>query len=328
MAAPSPRSGGMLGRYRILEQIGAGGMGVVFRARDERLARDVAIKILHPGSIRSSIAKHRVRNEALALSRLNHPNVETIFEFDSHEDCDYLVMEFIPGVSLDELMKAGPIPQAQAISLMVQLLRGLAAAHEKGIIHRDLKPSNLRLTPDGFLKILDFGLAHCADSEVEMSEFTTETHSTVLAGTLAYMSPEQLRNAPLDPRCDIYAAGLIFYQMCTGQPCFTESGAVLIDAIFNRPVVSPSKINKQVGSRLAAAILKALEKDANARFQSAREMLGDVEALESAAPATLRARALQAALWIALIAIVICVGTFERSRISGWVDRRIHPVPE
>jgi serine/threonine protein kinase/tetratricopeptide (TPR) repeat protein len=288
MTAPSPHSGGMLGRYRILEQIGAGGMGVVYRARDERLARDVAIKVLHPGSIRSSIAKHRVRNEALALSRLNHPNIETIFEFDSQEDCDFLVMEFIPGISLDELMKAGPLPQAQAISLMMQLLRGLAAAHEKGIIHRDLKPANLRLTPDDFLKILDFGLAHCGDSDPNPPDLTTETHSTVLAGTLAYMSPEQLRSAPLDARCDIYAAGLVFYQMGTGQPCFSESGALLIDAILNRLVVPPSKINKEVGPRLEAVILKALEKDPNARYQSASEMLSDLEALGSPPPLPIR----------------------------------------
>src|SRR5437868_4660628 len=330
MSAPTIHSGGMLGRYRLLEQIGAGGMGVVFRAHDERLARDVAIKLLNPGSIRSAIARHRVRNEALALSRLNHPNIETIFEFDTQDDCDFLVVELIPGVSLDELLSRGPLPETLAVSLTIQLLRGLAAAHEKGIIHRDLKPSNLRLTHDSFLKILDFGLAHVHDDEEpETHNLTTETHSTVLSGTLAYMSPEQLRGTRLDPRSDIYAAGLVLYHMCTGRLPFTESGAMLIDAVLNKSFPPPRKVKKDITRELEAVILKALEKDPKRRCQSAREMLGDLEAINSGrALSTKRTtRAVQISVFILLIVIIAAISALGFLPVAAWVDHRLHPVP-
>ncbi|MFL6436620.1 MAG: protein kinase domain-containing protein [Terriglobales bacterium] len=328
MAAPIRHTGGMLGRYRLLEQIGAGGMGVVYRAHDERLGRDVAIKLLTPGSIRSVVARHQVRNEAVALSRISHPNIETIFEFDSIDECDFLVVELIPGVSLDELLSRGPLPQTLAVSLTMQMMRGLAAAHEKGIIHRDLKPSNLRLTPDSFLKILDFGIAHIGEEKDEEShDLTTETHSTVLTGTLAYMSPEQLRGAPLDPRSDIYAAGLVLYQMCVGRPPYSETGALLIDAILNRPVPSPVKVNGEVSSRVEAVILKALEKDPKKRYQSAREMLRDLEVLDAAVAAPFASHALQLFGVTLLILIFGLIIGLEHRRIAGWVDRRLHPVP-
>src|SRR5437868_390269 len=328
MSAPTVHSGGMLGRYRLLEQIGAGGMGVVYRAHDERLARDVAIKLLNPGSIRSAIARHRVRNEALALSRLSHPNIETIFEFDTQDDCDFLVVELIPGVSLDELLSRGPLPETLAVSLTIQLLRGLAAAHEKGIIHRDLKPSNLRLTHDSFLKILDFGLAHIHDEEEPKTHnLTTETHSTVLSGTLAYMSPEQLRGTRLDPRSDIYAAGLVLYQMCTGRLPFTESGALLIDAILNRPITQPRKINRDGSKQIEAVILQALEKEPKRRYQSAREMLRDLEAIDAAIASSAGNRALSIAIVTILVLVFGLIIGLERRRIAGWIDRQLHPVP-
>jgi len=328
MSAPTIHSGGMLGRYRLLEQIGAGGMGVVYRAHDERLARDVAIKLLNPGSIRSAIARHRVRNEALALSRLSHPNIETIFEFDTQDDCDFLVVELIHGACLDELLSRGPVPQTLAVSLTMQLLRGLAAAHEKGIIHRDLKPSNLRLTHDSFLKILDFGLAHIHDEEEPKTHnLTTETHSTVLSGTLAYMSPEQLRGTRLDPRSDIYAAGLVLYQMCTGRLPFTESGALLIDAILNRPITQPRKINRDVSPQIEAVILKALEKDPKRRYQSAREMLRDLEAIDAAIASSAGNRVLSIAIVTVLVLVFGLIIGLERRRIAGWIDRQLHPVP-
>jgi eukaryotic-like serine/threonine-protein kinase len=328
MAAPIRHTGGMLGRYHLLEQIGAGGMGVVYRAHDERLGRDVAIKLLTPGSIRSVVARHQVRNEAVALSRLSHPNIETIFEFDSIDECDFLVVELISGVSLDELLSRGPLPQTLAVSLTMQLMRGLAAAHEKGIIHRDLKPSNLRLTPDSFLKILDFGIAHIGEEKDEEShDLTTETHSTVLTGTLAYMSPEQLRGARLDPRSDIYAAGLVLYQMCVGRPPYSETGALLIDAILNRPVPSPVKVNGEISSQLEAVILKALEKDPKRRYQSAREMLRDLEVLDAAVAAPFASRAVQLFTITLLLLIFGLVVGLEYRRIAGWVERRLHPVP-
>lgn len=332
MAAPSPfiQSGGMLGRYRIVEQIGMGGMGVVYRAHDERLERDVAIKILAPGTVRSSLARHRVRNEALALSRISHPNIETIFEFDSLDQWDFLVVELIPGMGLDELLAHGPVSQSEAIMLCAQLLRGLAAAHEKGIVHRDLKPSNLRLSSDGFLKILDFGLAQFEDSDGTLPDFTTETHNTVFAGTLAYMSPEQVRGLALSPRSDLYSVGVVLYQMVTGQLPFIASGATLIDAILNRPVPAPNRISKGIGGELQRVILKAMEKDPKRRYQSAREMLVDVEALASGAAqrAKLLKTRIQIGVTAALFTVAAIAGVVERSRISSWLDRQLHPVPQ
>ena len=316
----------MLGRYRLLELIGSGGMGVVFRAHDERLARDVAIKLLNPGSIRSAIGRHRVHNEAMALSRLSHPNIETIFEFDSIEDCDFLVVELIPGASLDDLISRGPVPQTLAVSLTVQLLRGLIAAHEKGIIHRDLKPSNLKLTPDSFLKILDFGLAHSHDEE-RAQNLTTETHSTVFSGTLPYMSPEQLRGGALDPRNDLYAVGLILYQMCTGRLPFSETGALLIDATLNRRVPPPRKLNPKIDPRIEAIILKALEKDPRDRYQSAREMLKDLEALGSPALIPHWQRKLRISLVTLTVLLVVFFAMADRDRVADWVNRQLHPVP-
>ncbi len=317
----------MLGRYRLLEQIGAGGMGVVYRAHDERLGRDVAIKLLAPGSIRSIVARHRVRNEAIALSRLSHPNIETIFEFDSQDDCDFLVVELIEGVSLDELLSRGPLPQTLAVSLTMQLLRGLAAAHEKGIIHRDLKPSNLRLAHGSFLKILDFGIADLGDGKSKGHELTTETHSTILTGTLAYMSPEQLRGSPPDARSDIYGAGLVLYQMCVGRPPYIETGALLIDAILNRPVPPPIKFNAEISQPLQEIILKALQKDPRQRYQSAREMLRDLEVLDAALARRSTPFSLQLASLVLLVLILGSIVGLEHRRITAWVENRLHPVP-
>ncbi len=318
----------MLGRYRLLEQIGAGGMGVVYRAHDERLGRDVAIKLLAPGSIRSVVARHRVRNEAMALSRLSHPNIETIFEFDTEDDCDFLVVELIEGVSLDELLSRGPLPQTLAVSLTMQLLRGLAAAHEKGIIHRDLKPSNLRLTHESFLKILDFGIADLGDEKSgKEHDLTTETHSTIFTGTLAYMSPEQLRGSQPDARSDIYGAGLVLYQMCVGRPPYSETGALLIDAILNRPVPPPIKFNADISQPLQAIILKALQKDPKQRYQSAREMLRDLEVLDAAVARRSTHLSLQLASVVLLVLIFGLIASLEHRRIAAWVESRLHPVP-
>jgi len=151
--------GKTLSHYRILEKIGAGGMGEVYRARDEHLGRDVAVKVLPTGTLTGEHDRKRFRKEALALSKLNHPNIETVHDFDTQEGVDFLVMEHIPGVTLNDKLAAGPLLEKEVLRLGVQLAEGLAAAHERGVVHRDLKPGNLRITPDGRLKILDFGLA-------------------------------------------------------------------------------------------------------------------------------------------------------------------------
>jgi len=207
-SSPGPIAGRTLGHYRILEQIGAGGMGVVYRAHDERLERDVALKVLPPGVLADESARKRFRTEALALSRLNHPNIATVHDFDSQEGIDFLVTEMVPGITLDDKLAAGPLPEKEVLQIGSQLADGLAAAHHEGVIHRDLKPGNLRLTPEGRLKILDFGLAKRLDpaSHVSVTQSALEAGPV---GTLAYMAPEQLRNEKVDARADIWAAGLV-----------------------------------------------------------------------------------------------------------------------
>ncbi len=189
----SPVIGKTLGQYRILEQVGAGGMGIVYRARDERLERDVAIKILTHGLLATDAARRRFRREALALSKLTHPNIATIHDFDTHEGINFLVMEYIPGVSMSDKIASGPLPEPEFLHLGVQLASALGVAHEHGVVHRDLKPANLRVTPEGWLKVLDFGLARPLLLE---SETTTDTAGERLAGTPPYMAPEQLRGEP------------------------------------------------------------------------------------------------------------------------------------
>jgi len=196
-----------LGRYHIAEQIGAGGMGVVYRARDQRLDRDVALKVLPPGSLTDQASRSRFRKEALALSRLTHPNIAVVYDFDTLDDTDFLVMELVPGITLEEKLVAGPLDETEAINLVTQLVEGLAAAHQQGVIHCDIKPSNLRVTPDGRVKILDFGLAKFLKHTDAVSITMSITQDHGVAGTLAYMSPEQLRGSPPDERTDTYATG-------------------------------------------------------------------------------------------------------------------------
>src|SRR5579863_9215015 len=260
-----------LSHYRVLEQIGAGGMGVVYRARDEQLERDVAIKVLSPGLLADDVARKRFRKEALSLARLNHPNVAIVHEFGSQDDTDFLVTEYILGTTLDVKLARGTLSSKEVINLGGQLMQGLTAAHEQGIVHRDLKPANLRLTPDGRLKILDFGLAQLMPQPSEMTSSALTlasaspasiTNSNEISGTVPYMAPEQLRGDKPDPRNDIWSAGAVLYEMATGKRAFGQTNAsVLINAILNEPPPVPSSINTAIPADLDAIILKALAKD-------------------------------------------------------------------
>ncbi len=279
--------GRTLGHYRILEQIGAGGMGVVYRARDERLDRDVALKVLPPGNLADEDARKRFRNEALALAKLNHPNIASVYDFDTQEDVDFLVMEYIPGETLREKLAAGSLPEKELIHLGRQMAEGLAAAHEQGVVHRDLKPGNLRRTPDGRLKILDFGLAMLLRRPAEADLTASLSDSGVAAGTLPYMAPEQLRDETVDARTDIYAAGAVLYEMATGRRSFEESsGPRLVEAILHRSPAPPSNLNNRISQGLESIILKALDKEPGRRYQSAREMQVDLERLGAPSPET------------------------------------------
>jgi eukaryotic-like serine/threonine-protein kinase len=273
-----------LGRYHITEQIGAGGMGVVYRARDQRLDRDVALKVLPPGSLTDQSSRSRFRKEALALSRLTHPNIAVVHDFDTLDDTDFLVMELVPGATLEEKLVAGPLDETVALNLVTQLVEGLAAAHEQGVIHCDIKPSNLRVTPDGRVKILDFGLAKFlkhADA-VSMTMSITQEHG--VAGTLAYMSPEQLRGNPPDERTDTYAVGCVLYEITTGQRPFPETTApLMIDSILNKSPARPTSLKPTMSAGLEYIILKSLERDPAGRYQSAQEMLADLRRLSASA---------------------------------------------
>jgi len=280
MAAKEPMIGRTLGHYRVLEQIGAGGMGLVFRAHDERLDRDVALKVLPPGTLSDDQARKRFRKEALTLSKLNHPNIETVFDFDTQEGVDFLVMELIPGSPLDQKLAAGALPEKEVLRLGQQLAEGLAAAHEQQVIHRDLKPGNLRLMPDGRLKILDFGLAKliqpiAADAATES---LSKTHGPV--GTLPYMAPEQLRGEAADARSDLWAVGAVLYEMATGRrPFDARVSTALAGDIQHKPPPPPRQLQPGLSPRLEDILLKCLEKDPDNRYQSTRELAVDLRRL-------------------------------------------------
>jgi eukaryotic-like serine/threonine-protein kinase len=270
--------GKTISRYRILEQVGAGGMGVVYRARDEQLERDVAIKVLPPGTLADPAARRRFRKEALSLARVNFPSIATIHEFGSDGDVDFLVTEFIPGTTLDAKLQGSRLTQQEVAQLGIQLAQGLSEAHKNGIVHRDLKPGNLRITPDGRLKILDFGLAQFAPHATDLGQTVTLTKSTELTGTLPYMAPEQLKGESADPRSDLWSAGAVLYEMATGSRPFPQNNsALLINSILNEQPAPPASLAPGLSANLENVILKALEKDPARRYQSAAELCIDLE---------------------------------------------------
>ena len=309
--------GPALSRYIIREQIGAGAMGLVYRAYDEQLERDVALKVLPPGILADPVARKRFRKEALALAKLNHPNIETVFDFGTDNGVDYLVTEYIPGVTLDAKLTSGALPEKQVLNLGAQLAEGLDAAHAQNIVHRDLKPGNLRITPDSRLKILDFGLALLLRplSDVALTQTAGERGPM---GTLPYMAPEQLCGAAIDTRSDIWSVGAVLYESATGTRPFPETHmARLVESILHDQVSPPSTINGQISPALENIILKCLEKDAENRYQSVRELLIDLRRLSigmssiNLSPVRKRARTVWAGV-ATLITLLLAVA------LIGW----------
>jgi tetratricopeptide (TPR) repeat protein len=309
-----------LGRYRLVEKIGAGGMGVVYRAHDENLDREVAIKVLLPGTLIDADARERFRKEARSLSKLNHPNIATVHDFDSQGDIDYLVMEYVPGKTLRDRISRRPLPETEVIDLAIQLADGLSAAQERSLVHRDLKPENIRLTLDGRAKILDFGLAKLIRPS---TDFTTESEISVVAGTLPYMSPEQILGGVVDQRTDLFSLGVVLYEMTTGQrPLANRESSHWIAAILHTPPVPPRKMNPSISPVLDRIILRCLEKDPEKRYQSARELASDLRRIAMANLSTqelLPARSRRgsairiAALAFLLAALLIAGGLIFRS---------------
>jgi serine/threonine protein kinase len=271
-----------LSHYRIVQQIGAGGMGVVYRAHDEHLDRDVALKVLPQSMVTDERTRQRFRKEALALAKLNHPNIGAIYEFGNDAGVDFLVMEFISGLTLDAKLSGGALPEKDVLRLGMQLADGLKAAHSQGIVHRDLKPGNIRLTADGWIKILDFGIAQFVASTGDSADTITLTQRDSIMGTVAYMSPEQIRGRRADVRSDIYSTGVVLYEMATGKRPFADrSGPQLISAILETPPSPPTSRNHAISPALESIIVKALDKEPDRRYQSARELRVDLERLSS-----------------------------------------------
>lgn len=275
--------GRRLGRYRVLEAIGSGGMGVVYRAHDEQLDRDVAIKVLNAITHGSERDRRQLKNEARALSRLNHPNIETIYDFEIEDGLEFLVIELLSGKSLSDRIE-GPFSEGDTARIGLNIAAALIAAHRHGVVHCDLKPSNVFVTNDGQTKVLDFGLARLlalADTD------STETLSARLSpvGTLPYMAPEQFLHGNADERTDIYSLGTVLYEMATGQRPFQQKTAVALQhAIINDPPSSARSLNPAISQELDRIIRKCLEKDPYSRYQSAKEVSLDLQGLISYRP--------------------------------------------
>jgi len=277
MTASTPTIGQVLGHYRIVELVGAGGMGVVYRAHDEQLHRDVAVKILPKVGLLSEAAQRQFRREAHSLAKITDPNVAMAFDFGHDSGLDYLVTEYVSGITLDAKIAGRPLPESEVLRLGRQLASGLEAAHRESVIHRDLKPGNLRVTPEERLKILDFGLAFLlqADASAGATAPLTDTYSAT--GTLPYMAPEQVKGLKPDARADIWSAGAVLYEMSTGRRPFGDLlGAQLVAAILEQSPLPPRSLNPKISEGLERVILRALQKDPGERYQSAGDLRIDL----------------------------------------------------
>ncbi len=276
--------GKTISHYRVTAKLGAGGMGEVYRAHDERLERDVALKVLPAKTLADEAARKRFRKEALALSKLNHPNIATVYDFGTEDGIDFLVMEYVAGETLAEKASNAALTGRQVARLGEQVAEALVEAHEQGVIHRDLKPANVMVTPRGQAKVLDFGLAKLLRPVSETSSTESFSATSGAVGTLPYMAPEQLQGEPVDARTDLHALGVLLYEISTGQRPFREELATrLTDAILHQQPVTPRALNVRVSPELERIILKCLEKDPEDRYQSAKEVGVDLRHLVSSA---------------------------------------------
>ena len=286
-------SGSKLGPYEIVALLGAGGMGEVYRARDSRLKREVAIKVLPQALSLDADRLRRFEQEALATAALNHPNILAVFDIGTSEGSPYVVSELLEGETLRERVRTGPIAVRKALDYALQIAHGLAAAHEKGIIHRDLKPENLFVTKDGRVKILDFGLAKLTQAESgSHTSLPTATHGTeagMVLGTAGYMSPEQVRGKAVDPRSDIFSFGAILYEMLSGKRAFHgDTPADTMSAILKEDPPELNETNRTVSPALERIVQHCLEKNPEARFHSASDIAFDLEHLSGISGSTAR----------------------------------------
>jgi len=321
--------GSLLGPYEILAPLGAGGMGEVYRARDHRLARDVAVKVLHTRLATDADRLRRFEQEARAASALNHPNLLTVFDIGMQEDTPYLVTELLEGETLRQKVQEGAMTLRKALEIASQVAHGLAAAHERRIIHRDLKPENLFLMPDGRVKILDFGLAKLLPPQVpttQMSESPTATRATdpgVILGTVGYMSPEQVRGETADHRSDLFALGCILYEMLAGQRAFhRQTAAETMTAILKEDPISLADLKPEIPPTFVRVVERCLAKRPEDRFQAAADLAFALETVTgsstAAVPALPLGRPQRRGAWLLLrgitflaVAIMTAIGVWN-----------------